>query len=327
MNVFSSVGLIMANKAIMTWYAFYFATSLTACHFITTTAASLAARSAGVLTANKHVPASTLLWFSIVASLAVVSMNVSLMLNSVGFYQISKLSIIPSCCFFEAILNKKKFSTPIKATVVLVMIGVGICTVTDVSVNMWGVIAALVAVLSTTFQQIYIGTLQQRHSIGSFDLLAKTAPYQAALLIVTGPTADFFLTRHSLLLYRPSLPATLYILLSCVLALFVNLSMYLCIGKFSAVSFQVLGHMKTLLVLTLGWLLFRNPLTLKNAAGMLVAVAGMVAYSWAVEREKALVVGGGGVKSGSEAPLLPSSVREVNVRAEGGLSREEKHEA
>lgn len=50
--------------------------------------------------------------------------------------------------------------------------------------------------------------------------------------------------------------------------------------------------MKTVCVLTLGWLLFDSELTFKNILGMLVAVAGMVIYSWAVEVEKAATKGG-----------------------------------
>lgn len=78
----------------------------------------------------------------------------------------------------------------------------------------------------------------------------------------------------------------LFILLSCSLAVFCNVSQYLCIGRFSAVSFQVLGHMKTVCVLTLGWLLFDSELTFKNIMGMTLAVVGMIIYSWAVELEK-----------------------------------------
>lgn len=78
----------------------------------------------------------------------------------------------------------------------------------------------------------------------------------------------------------------MYILLSCSLAVFCNVSQYLCIGRFSAVSFQVLGHMKTVCVLTLGWLLFDSELTFKNIMGMMVAVVGMIIYSWAMELEK-----------------------------------------
>jgi len=44
--------------------------------------------------------------------------------------------------------------------------------------------------------------------------------------------------------------------------------------------------MKTVCVLTLGWLLFDSELTLKNIMGMALAVIGMVIYSWAVEIEK-----------------------------------------
>lgn len=44
--------------------------------------------------------------------------------------------------------------------------------------------------------------------------------------------------------------------------------------------------MKTVCVLILGWLLFDSKMTLKNIIGMVLAVVGMVVYSWAVEVEK-----------------------------------------
>ena len=77
-----------------------------------------------------------------------------------------------------------------------------------------------------------------------------------------------------------------FIALSCALAVFCNISQYLCIGRFSAVTFQVLGHMKTVCVLVLGWALFDSSLTAKNMVGMLMAILGMVIYSWAVEKAK-----------------------------------------
>lgn len=87
-------------------------------------------------------------------------------------------------------------------------------------------------------------------------------------------------------LYDVVIYSQMFILLSCSLAVFCNMSQYLCIGRFSATSFQVLGHMKTVCVLTLGWLLFDSELTFKNIMGMIIAVVGMVVYSWAVEAEK-----------------------------------------
>lgn len=44
--------------------------------------------------------------------------------------------------------------------------------------------------------------------------------------------------------------------------------------------------MKTVCILTLGWLLFDSAMTFKNVSGMFVAIVGMVIYSWAMELEK-----------------------------------------
>ncbi|KAJ0620741.1 putative sugar phosphate transporter domain-containing protein [Helianthus annuus] len=221
--------------------------------------------------------------------MSITGMNLSLMLNSVGFYQITKLSMIPVVCVMEWILHNKQYSKEVKMSVLVVVIGVGVCTVTDVKVNAKGFICACVAVFATSLQQISIGSLQTKYSIGSFELLSKTAPIQALSLLIFGPFIDYYLSGNLVSDYMKTISsgAVLFILLSCSLAVFCNISQYLCIGRFSAVSFQVLGHMKTVCVLTLGWLLFDSELTFKNIMGMLVAVGGMVIYSWAVEVEKA----------------------------------------
>lgn len=287
MNVVSSVGIILANKQLMSnnGYSFSFATTLTGFHFAVTALVGMISNAAG-LSSSKHVPLWELIWFSIVANMSITGMNFSLMLNSVGFYQISKLSMIPVVCVMEWILHNKHYCREVKMAVVVVVIGVGVCTVTDVKINAKGFICACVAVLSTSLQQISIGSLQKKYSIGSFELLSKTAPIQAASLLVLGPFVDYFLSEKLILEYKYSSGAIFFILLSCSLAVFCNMSQYLCIGRFSAVSFQVLGHMKTVCVLTLGWLLFDSELTVKNILGMLTAVVGMVIYSWAVEIEK-----------------------------------------
>lgn len=68
--------------------------------------------------------------------------------------QISKLSMIPVVCVMEWILHSKQYSKEVKMSVVVVVIGVGVCTVTDVKVNAKGFICACVAVVSTSLQQI-----------------------------------------------------------------------------------------------------------------------------------------------------------------------------
>lgn len=44
--------------------------------------------------------------------------------------------------------------------------------------------------------------MQKKHSIGSFELLSKTAPIQAASLVLLGPFVDYSLNGSNLLEYR-----------------------------------------------------------------------------------------------------------------------------
>ncbi|KAH9757717.1 UDP-rhamnose/UDP-galactose transporter 6 [Citrus sinensis] len=224
-NVVTSVGIILVNKALMATYGFSFATTLTGMHFATTTLMTGVLRWLGYIQPS-HLPFRELLKFVIFANFSIVGMNVSLMWNSVGFYQIAKLSMIPVSCLLEVVLDKIRYSRDTKLSIAVVLLGVGVCTVTDVSVNARGFIAALIAVWSTSIQQ-YI-----------------------------------------------------FLILSCTIAVGTNLSQFICIGRFTAVSFQVLGHMKTILVLIMGFLFFgKEGLNLHVVLGMIIAVFGMIWYS------------------------------------------------
>lgn len=277
-NVVTSVGIIMVNKALMATYGFSFATTLTGLHFATTTIMTIALRWLGYVQPT-HLPLAELLKFVFFANLSIVGMNVSLMWNSVGFYQIAKLCMIPVSCLLEVLLDKVRYSRDTKLSILVVLIGVAVCTVTDVSLNSRGLIAATIAVWSTALQQYYVHFLQRKYSLGSFNLLGHTAPAQAASLLVLGPFLDFWLTNKRVDAFDYSVVAVFFIILSCTIAVGTNLSQFICIGRFTAVSFQVLGHMKTILVLVLGFIFFgKEGLNLHVVLGMILAVIGMVWY-------------------------------------------------
>lgn len=64
------------------------ATTLTGLHFVTTTLMTAVLRWLGYIQAS-HLPFPELLKFVIFANFSIVGMNVSLMWNSVGFYQVN----------------------------------------------------------------------------------------------------------------------------------------------------------------------------------------------------------------------------------------------
>lgn len=45
-------------------------------------------------------------------------------------------------------------------------------------------------------------------------------------------------------------------------------------------TYQVLGHLKTCLVLTFGYVLLHDPFSWRNIFGIFVAIIGMVLYSY-----------------------------------------------
>jgi len=80
-------------------------------------------------------------------------MNLNLAYNSVGFYQLSKLVCIPFTIAIQRVFYRIEASRRVKATLLLLLLGVGMATVHDVSVNFVGTAFALVAIMFTTFAQ------------------------------------------------------------------------------------------------------------------------------------------------------------------------------
>ena len=76
--------------------------------------------------------------------------------------------------------------------------------------------------------------------------------------------------------------------ISCGLAIAVNFATFAVIGKCSAVTYQVIGHLKTMLVLGFGFVVVGDPVVAKNIAGLVVALFGMILYARAEMRDRAL---------------------------------------
>lgn len=93
--------------------------------------------------------------------------------------------------------------------------------------------------------------------------------------------ADYVPNPLHILKFKYSTATILTIVLSCVLAYCVNISTYLVIGSTSPITFQVLGHFKVLIILCLGIVLFSEDQNRVRLVGMLLALVGIVSYTYA----------------------------------------------
>ncbi|CAN4120289.1 unnamed protein product [Withania somnifera] len=279
LSVASSVSIVICNKALMSNLGFPFATTLTSWHLMVTYCTLHLALKFNFFD-NKPIDMKTVMLFGILNGVSIGFLNLSLGFNSIGFYQMTKLAIIPFTVLLETLFLKKQFSKNIKFALLILLIGVGIASITDLQLNFVGTILSLLAIVTTCVGQILTNTIQKRLNISSTQLLYQSAPFQAAILFVTGPVVDQFLTKQNVFAYKYSPIVVGFIVLSCLIAVSVNFSTFLVIGKTSPVTYQVLGHLKTCLVLGFGYTLLHDPFTSRNIIGILVAIVGMGLYSY-----------------------------------------------
>eukprot|EP00250_Pteridium_aquilinum_P010719 c19586_g4_i1 orf=582-1343(-) len=197
----------------------------------------------------------------------------------------TKLAIIPCTVLLETLFLRKFFSRQIKSSLFLLLLGVGIATITDLELNVLGSVLSLLAIITTCVAQIMTNTIQKKFKVSSTQLLYQSCPFQAMTLFITGPFLDGFLTKKNVFAFHYSNRVLGFIVLSCLISVSVNFSTFLVIGRTSPVTYQVLGHLKTCLVLAFGYLLLRNPFSWQNIFGIVIAVVGMGLYSFVSVKE------------------------------------------
>lgn len=171
-----------------------------------------------------------LLQFAALNGLSVATLNLALGLNSVGFYQMAKLAVIPVTVMIHTFVYKKLYSTGVKLSLLVLLLGVGIATVTDIQLNLIGSVVAIIAVLSAALSQILTHDLQKAFGLSSTQLLHNASPLMAVFLFAVGIPADRAFAGGTFLEYQYTQNSRLFLLLSCSTAIAVNLASFLVIG-------------------------------------------------------------------------------------------------
>mmetsp|Transcript_18365 Transcript_18365/g.21146 ORF Transcript_18365/g.21146 Transcript_18365/m.21146 type:complete len:309 (+) Transcript_18365:39-965(+) len=277
LNAASSIGIVFTNKVVFQTYHFRYGTLLTLIHFVVTFLGLELCRRFGLFERKKDVDLMKVVPLCVSFCGFVVLTNISLLYNSVGFYQLMKVLTTPLIVVIQTLFYAETFSMKVKLSLALTCVGVAIATVTDTQANTVGTIFALSALVITSMYQIWVGTKQKELDCSGYQLLYLQAPMSALLLIPVVPLMDDSLA--DLIMHPPSQGAIIAILMSSVLAFLVNLSIFLVIGKTSPVTYNVLGHFKLTIILTLGFVAFDAPIDAKNVSGILVTLAGVIWYT------------------------------------------------
>lgn len=286
LNLASSVLIVIANKLVLETYGFTYPAALTFLHMVFT-AAGMSCMAAWGMFKPKPVPWQHSLPMGAAFAASVALGNVSLQLNSVGFYQLTKLLVPPSVMGVEFMLYKTPVHSRVVASI-LVLIGGGMLAATadkQVSTQPMGAVVALVSVAATALYQVWAGGKQKELDLNGMQLLQHVAIASAVILGVLVPLLEPVgwtdpSDPNTLLGYEWSLPATLAAAGSCFLGLLVTLSMFLFIGVTSPLTFNVMGHAKTVLIILSGVVVFQEEMPFQKLVGTATAIGGILWYSW-----------------------------------------------
>jgi solute carrier family 35 protein E3 len=160
-----------------------------------------------------------------------------------------------------------------------ICIGVTLATVSDVDVNFWGTVWAVVGIISTSFYQIWVKSKQQDLGLDSYQLLFLQAPSSAVLVFAISLLSEDWTGEQGLFNYPYTQANIIAILGSGVLSFAVNLSIFLVIGQTSPVAYNVLGHFKLVCILGSGFVFFHEDANFNKVIGTLLTLLGVLIYT------------------------------------------------
>jgi solute carrier family 35, member E3 len=117
----------------------------------------------------KQVPVKSIIDLAAAYVAYIVLGNLSIQLNPVGFYQITKALIAPAILAVNSVRSGTWPSTEVAASVALLSAGIAIATVTDDQVmsNVLGMLIGLAYVLCTAMYNIWAGSKQKQLGAGA----------------------------------------------------------------------------------------------------------------------------------------------------------------
>ena len=274
-NVVSVVGVVAVNKVLYRDYELKQATCLMTFHFLCTWLFVMLAKRLKWFT-EKRIDMFQYARLGLAQCCSVVFLNLSLVHNSIGMYQVLKFSNVLMMCVIEYLWKSKLYSLQVYLSLIALVAGITTATVTDVELRWLGFTYGMLGCLSTAVYQILNKSIQQDFDVSPLQILEYEQPFTAlfaAMFALCTEDVGHLLTMD----YSTEFVALL--LVSGVFALGINVTTCLIIGKTTPITYAVVGHTKTIFILLFGILWMKDLWTWKSGSGLIVAFAGIVAYT------------------------------------------------
>jgi len=203
------------------------------------------------------------------------------------------------------VILREKQTTHVYLSLVPIIAGVFIATVTELSFDMTGLLAALLSTFLFSLQNIFSKKVLKEYDIHHLRLLQILAQLALCLFI------PFWILFDGVGFLFPGSTApvmTMHVAALAVadgfLAFSQNLVAFTMLSIVSPVSYSVANASKRIFVIAVSIMLLRNPVSLSNAIGMSIAVLGVFLYNKAKFDQRA---------QKQVATVLPFQVKEASL--------------
>lgn len=274
LNVIFSIAIVLLNKWLYIHTGFPNIT-LSMIHFVMTFVGLIICEKLDVFCV-KDIDIKEMLLIAMTFCGFVVLTNLSLAHNTVGTYQVAKMLTTPCVIVMQMIFYRKRFSTLVKLTLIPITLGVVINFYYDIQFNVIGTVYGTLGVLVTSLYQVMVNRKQREFQMDPMQLLFYQAPLSTVMLLIVIP---IFEPVGQTFTHNWSLMDVVMVILSGVVAFFVNLTSYWIIGKTSPLTYNMVGHSKFCLLLLGGSLLFHETLAINQVIGITLTLVGIILYA------------------------------------------------
>ena len=311
-----SAGVILYNKYILTVFGFPYPVSLTMIHMAFCSAlAFVMVRVLKIVSGVKMnldtyirriVPIGFL--FAIVLWMG----NSAYVYLSVAFIQMVK-ALMPCIVYVVGIAFKvEKYTAKVMTNMVVIAVGVAIASYGELNFNTTGFLLLMGSLISESIRIVSIQIILTRADI---KLNSVTTLYYVSPVCFVFLTIPFVFVELPHILAAEIIPVNPVVLLSsAVLAFALNISVFLLIGKTSALTMNVAGVVKDWILIFISSLLFDAPIASLQLWGYLVAFIAVCHYNFLKFEEKERASSGGVVNGDGAIKVQPY---------EGGVSSAE----